>query len=189
MSADGAQAPSALAVPAMRRIRFSARVGVPLVLFAGVVASWVAAAVVVAGRPTAPAVPRPPIQSQITYSQTAQTVKPGTSILHAVTYKASGGPVVVRWYDSDLRPTSGRQIAVIGLMIDGTVVTSTVKATSGAAGEDSPGNLVWRGPLARGAHRVTVRLQSTGAWMVPYVDTGTLGIDEMVIEAGANGAS
>lgn len=148
--------------------------------------------VALAGRPSSsPPALSTPITSQITYASAPRRLWAADHpfVLHRLGYRAPGGPVTIRWYDSDFESTGPRQVSIVWLSIDGRRVASTAKSALTGTFEDGQGDLVWRGQLARGPHIIRVVADDAAKWGFPYVDTGLHGTDELIVIRGGSRAA
>jgi hypothetical protein len=158
------------------------------VLGAVAVVAWTLTLIAVAARPQ-PSAPSPPspIVSQVTYVQGGRrelSTLRGPVTLHRLVYRSAGGIVTIRWYDSDLESLTPHRTAVVSLYIDGRPVGATIKTSTTGVYEDGQGDLVWRGVLSAGSHRIRVQFDSDAPWGVPYTGAGLFGIDALIIDGG-----
>jgi hypothetical protein len=114
------------------------------------------------------------------------TVDSGAIPLHSVTYASSGGRATIRWYDSSFEPTNGRRHGIASIHVDGARVASVTRGSSSAeprlvSFQDGPIDLVWRGRLGEGEHRVEVLLEQGLAVGIPYTDEPKVGVDNLTI--------
>lgn len=168
----------------------------PLLLLGAVaLVGWALSIVAIIGRPDSSPRSQPsPIESQITYATTGPvrlSAVNGPIVLHRFSYESAGGLVTICWYDSDVEPTTPKQIALVSLYVDRVRVASTVKTALTGTGEDGQGDLVWRGPLAKGRHEIEVSVDNTdaGPWGIPYIDRGLQGVDELIIDRSGGRAT
>jgi hypothetical protein len=109
------------------------------------------------------------------------TVDSGAIPLHSVTYASSGGRATIRWYDSDFEPTNLQRHGIASIHVDGARVASVTRGSSSGNFQDGPIDLVWRGRLGKGKHRVVVLFEQGLAVGIPYTDKPKIGVDNLII--------
>lgn len=145
---------------------------------------WALTALAIANRAKPTYRPSPTL-SFVTYVDSASrelSTAGGPVVLHQIRYRSDGEAATVRWFDSDFAPVRLKALGIVCLYIDGKCVASTMKTSLTGAFEDGPGDLVWRGRLHTGWHRIAVEFDSNANWALPHADPGSYGADELIVE-------
>jgi hypothetical protein len=101
--------------------------------------------------------------------------------LHSVRYTSLGGRATIRWYDSNFEPTNAGGHSIASIHVDGARVASVTRGSSSGVFQDGPLDLVWRGRLGKGRHRVEVLFEQGSGAGIPYTDEPKIGVDNLII--------
>lgn len=110
----------------------------------------------------------------------AETSAQGRVVLASIVFESRGGEATVRWSSGRFGHRRGNTPLVVGLRIDGKLVTTVRLGAEAMAAGKSPMMLEWSGRLRAGARRLRVQLEGRKPPPPAAVQqgTGTLEVDE-----------